>query len=279
MNRASFYTLTLVLLAILQSGCSSFLYYPDNYMYVEEETMEYKPQDLVFKINDKQEVHSWYFSTPKKPKAIVVFFHGNAQNRTSHIVGLYWMIKAGYDVFAVEYPGYADSEGKPNPKNTVETAVAAIRFAHAKKPKIPLIVYGQSLGGAIALRAVIDLKDEIKPALVVADSTFLSYTKIANRIMSKSWITWPFQWMAYLVFSDTYAPGDKISDLKSPLLVIHSKDDPIIPYVFGEEIFNKAPEPKELWSLNGFRHISVFNGQAGIINRQRFLEKLEKRGL
>ena len=256
------------------------MYYPDHYMYVEEETMEYKPEDLVFKINNKQEVHSWYFSSPKPPKAIVVFFHGNAQNRTSHIVGLYWMVKAGYDLFAVEYPGYGDTEGKPNPKNTVETARAAIRYAAAKKPKVPLIIYGQSLGGAISLRGVIDTKNDVKPALVVADSTFLSYQKIAKTMMKRSWLTWPFQWMSSVGFSDEYAPGDKVSEISPiPLLVIHSKNDRVIPYSFGEEVYNKAKSPKELWTLEDTAHIGIFAAPAGVVNRQRFLQRLEKMGL
>ena len=242
--------------------------------------MEFQPEETVLKIKSGLDVHAWYFSSRKPAKAVIVFFHGNGQNRTSHIVSLYWLIKAGYDLLALDYPGYGDTDGKPTPENTVETGHAALRYVAAKKPKLPIIVYGQSLGGAVALRTVIDMKDEIKPALVVADSTFLSYQKAAQNVLSKSWVTWLLQPLAWVLLSDRYAPKGAVASISPiPLLVIHARDDTVVPFKLGEEVFNKAQEPKEFWPLEKGWHIGTFSTPDGPRIRQKFLEKLKKMGL
>lgn len=272
--------LTLVVVLLMPLGCSSLLYYPDDVMYVELETMEFQPEEVVFKIESGPEVHSWYFTSKQPAKALIVFFHGNGANRTGHIAGLYWLLRSGYDILALDYPGYADSEGKPTPKNTVETGHAALRYAVKRRPGLPLIVYGQSLGGAVAMRTVIDLKKEITPALVVADSTFASYQRAGKKVLSKSWVTWLMQPLANLVLSDEYAPGDAIAEISPvPLLVIHSKEDRVIPYVLGEEVFAKARSPKEFWRLEAGPHIATFALPGGVKNRTRFIEKLASLGI
>jgi uncharacterized protein len=263
------------------AGCSNMLYYPDQTLYTDPATsFDKPPEDVIIKTAAGDSNHAWYFSgLYKKPKAIIVFCHGNGQNRSAHIVGLYWLVREGYDLLAIDYPGYADSDGNPDPENTVEAAKDAIRWAVKKEPNLPLIVYGQSLGGAISMRAVIDLKGEIKPALVVADSTFLSYERVARGILSEHWITWLIQPLPYMVLSDKYAPGDDIAKIGTRLLVIHSKQDQAIPFRFGEEIYAKAAEPKEFWPLEKGGHISTFILPGGAEMRTKFLAKLTELGL
>lgn len=256
-------------------SCSSLLYHPDHVMYVEQEMMEYKPEDQVLPLASGGEVHSWYFAAPGKPKGVVVFFHGNGENRTSHIVDVYWMVKAGYDLLAVEYPGYGETDGSPTPKNTVEAGHAALRYAARRNPGLPLIVYGHSLGGAVALRTVLDMKKEVPVALVVAADTFLSYRRAGQRVLARAWITWPVQWLPWLVLSDEYAPGKNVADLSpTQLVVIHYDDDPLIPFDLGQEIYETAQTSKELWTLNGREHNSIFYGARGLPVRERLLKKL-----
>lgn len=259
----------------LATGCTSLLYYPDDVIYVDPATSFRKPpDDVVIKSATGEENHAWYFAALKPAKAIIVFCHGNGQNRSAHIVSMYWLVREGYDLLAIDYPGYADNDGEPTPQNTVEAAKAAIRYAVAKKPNLPLIVYGQSLGGAISMRAVLDLRSEVHPKLVVADSTFMSYKAAARGLMSKHWLTWVFQPIGGWVMSDAFAPGKEIAKLDAPLLVIHARDDSVIPFDLGEELFATANEPKEFWPLEKSDHIRAFILPEGASTRQRFLNKL-----
>jgi alpha-beta hydrolase superfamily lysophospholipase len=253
---------------------------PDDLLYTNpEHSFKQPPEDVVIRSAGGEENHAWRFVALQKSKAVIVFCHGNGQNRSAHIVGLYWLVKEGYDVLAIDYPGYADNDGDPTPENTVEAAKAAMRFAVTGKPALPLIVYGQSLGGAVALRAVIDLRNEIKPALVVADSTFLSYRRVGKAILASHWLTWLAQPLAGVVLDDRFAPGDEVAKIGAPLLVIHSREDELVPYGSGEEIYNKASAPKEIWSLEKGRHIQTFILPDGAGLRKRFLAKLAAMGM
>ncbi len=269
--------ITFMTIMVFSISCSNLLYFPDHVLYVNEELMEFKPEDVVVKIKSGQEVHGWYFSSKQKPKAVIVFFHGNGQNRSAHIIDVYWLIKEGYDLFAIEYPGYGETDGSPTPENTVEAGHAALRYVAQRQPKLPMVVYGQSLGGAVALRSVLDLKNEIPIQLVVVSSTFLSYENVGQAMLKRSWFTWLFQLLPKAIFDDKYAPGDRIKELAPiPLLVMHDKEDPVVPYSQGVDLFNKAAEPKEMWELEGRNHGQPFSGDRGPEMRKRFLERLVK---
>jgi uncharacterized protein len=270
------YVLLICLINICCAGCAGFLYYPTKNVYVDVDKLEVKPEQCQFETKNEK-IGCWYFHATTKPKAVIALFHGNAQNRSSHFAALYWVLKEGYDLFVFDYPGYADSTGSPNPKNTVASGVEALRFLKTHHPDLPIIVYGQSLGGAIALRTVIDAKNEIVPAMVVADSTFLSYRQVARKMLAKHWFSWPLQPLAYLTLSDRYAPDDHIKDFPHvPLVVIDSEEDHIVPYELGQQLFAQAPEPKEFWQLTKSPHISGFEGPEGPALRKKFLDKLDK---
>lgn len=258
------------------AGCSSLLYYPTRIVYVDPATIEVTPEDCAIDA-DGIKIKAWYFHPQANPPAVIVLFHGNAENRSSHFTGLYWLVKEGYDLFVFDYPGYADSTGRPSPASTLAAGKAALRYVHSRWPRTPLIVYGQSLGGAVALRSVLELKGEIAPALVVADSTFLSYKSAARSVASHMWLTWPLQPLTYLLFSDKYAPGDLVKGMSpTPLLVIHSRQDEVIPFQLGEEVYEKAAEPKEFWPMETGPHISTFRLPQGEEFRHRFLGKLNE---
>lgn len=273
----------IALSCLLLVGCTSLLYAPDQHLYVDTEKLSPKPDQIKFTAESSggvNEAGGWYFRSEAKPKAVIVYFHGNGQNRSAHFAGLYWLVKEGYDLFIFDYPGYGDVGGKSTPENTVAVGKAAILYVQKNKPDLPIIIYGQSLGGAVAMRAMIELKGQVKPKLFVADSTFLSYRKIAQKVLAKHWLTWLLQPVGWLVMSDEYAPGDRVKEISPiPMLVIHSKKDHVVDYSMGEDVFQRAAEPKEFWPLEEGRHIETFSGYDmlyALKTRKRFLAKLDQ---
>lgn len=282
----------LAILIFLVSGCSSALYYPSQQLYddpakVGAESGESNPkianivpEDIWFKSEDGTKLNGWYFKAPgkKKPKALIVFFHGNGENISSHFLTLRWILGYGFDYFIFDYRGYGRSEGDPSPRGTMEDGKAAIRWAaiRAREKKAPLVIFGQSLGGAVALRSVIELGREVPLKLMAVDSTFASYRSEGASVLSSSWLTWIFQPLAYLLLSDRYAPSDRIREIApTPLLVMHGDADKTVPIKHGEKLFKLAQQPKEFWRIPGGEHIDVFwvhNGEY----RRRFIEKLRQ---
>lgn len=260
------------------SGCSSLLYHPSRTLFLNAAKLGHPPREVRFASLDGTELNGWYFRTPlrKNPKGLLVFFHGNGENISTHFAQLYWILEEGYNFFIFDYQGYGRSQGKPSPRKTVKDGKAALCWSFLQKPTVPLIVFGQSLGGAVALRTVSEVKGQIPVAYLVVDSTFLSYRAVAREILSRHWLTWILQPLATLTLSDRYAPGNRVAAISPiPLLVIHGDQDQTVSFRLGEKLFNKAGEPKEFLKIPGGRHIDVFARHNGRY-RKELLKRLNR---
>jgi fermentation-respiration switch protein FrsA (DUF1100 family) len=263
------------LVLLLFSSCSSLLYYPTRSLHYDPSKLKLKPEEVFFPSKNGSKLFGWYFSAAKKPaKGVILLFHGNAENLSSHYLSAVWLLNHGYDLFVFSYQGYGRSEGSPKPKNTVEDGVAALNWVAQKR--LPVIVLGQSLGGAIAMRSIVELENRSFVKFVALDSTFPSYKSMGRKVLSRSILTWPFQWLGWLVMSDEYAPEGRIGEISPiPLLVIHGENDSVVEMEMGERIFQEAKEPKEFWKIPHGGHTDIFMVQPEKY-KQEFLDRLDR---
>lgn len=255
------------------SACSSLLYFPSQGQYYNPAKIPLAYDDVFITNKEGQKIHAWYFHSQGPSKGTFLFFHGNAENLTSHFIGLYWLPAQGYSYLIFDYPGYDKSDGSPTPESTVTAGKEVLRWLAQHKGDDPLYIYGQSLGGNIALRVTLDMKNEIPIKAVIIDGSFLSYKRAGRAVLAKNWITWIMQPLTYLVLSDKYAPR-KIEDLPPiPLLVIHGENDPVVPVSQGKDLYARAKEPKQLWLLPKGSHGDSFFTEDGAY-RQKLLDYL-----
>jgi len=202
---------------------------------------------------DGQYLHSWLFKSHHRPsKGLVTFFHGNAQNLTSHWGSLRHLIEDGYDLIIYDYRGYGLSSGLPRQHFIYQDSFIMLNdskeiFDRGKYPFF--MVYAQSLGGAIAARAVSQWKHSSIINLLVLDSTFLSYQKVAQNLLGRTFF--PFSLLGKatpILISDQYAPLHTIQKIKAPTLVIHGTSDQVISYQFGKELYQSL-ETKKKWMI------------------------------
>jgi uncharacterized protein len=253
-------------------ACSSFIYFPrePKKKFYDPSQVGLKQEEVEFENSEGTRIHGWWFESKTQPsKGTVIFFHGNAENLTTHFLSMAWLPAEGYNYFIFDYPGYGVSEGKPTPYTALISGRAALHWVHDHKDQRPLIVYGQSLGGNVAFRALLDTKDTIPYRALILDGTFLSYRSVARQKASESWVLWLFQPFVWLSMNDTYAPHDLEKRAPVPLLVIHGQKDPVIHPKYGEEIFAKSPEPKQIWRIENGRHGDSFWG-----NNKPYRQKL-----
>ena len=110
----------------------------------------------------------------------------------------------------------------------------------------PIILFGHSLGGAIAIAAAAQ-----RPCVraVIAAATFARYWRIAA---AKAWYVWPLAWMTV---STAFDPVDALPGIAPrPLLVIHGTADDIIPFEFGKSLYEHAREPKRFVEVRDGGH-------------------------
>ncbi len=267
------------ILFILFSSCAPLLYQPSRTSLTDFQKIKVKrPEEIHFSSRDGTPLHGWYFKNRirKLSKGLLVFFHGNAQNITTHFANLHWILEYGYDYFIFDYQGYGKSRGKPSPKKTVDDGVAAVCWAYQRAPDIPLVIFGQSLGGAIALRTVVEIKDHVPISYVIVDSTFHSYKSVSRSILARSILSWPFQPLAYFLMSDRYAPKKRIAEISPiPLLVLHGDKDKTVPFKLGKKVYQLAKEPKEFIKIQDGDHIDAFWRHQGRY-RKELIQRLDK---
>lgn len=254
------------------TGCSQLFYYPDSNLYTSQKKLAPYLSEKELK-GPYGKVIAWTFTNPDKKiqkKAHLLFYHGNAQNVSSHFYSLYWILEHGYSFTIFDYPGYGGSEGEPTPRSTTDTGKFMIDYITQTYPQSPLLIFGQSLGGNIALYTAAEKNNSKNICGVVIDSTFLSYRTVARRTMAANWLTWLLQPLAYVAVSDSYAAKKNISQLRQPLQIYHGTSDTTVAIENGQDVFSAANEPKTFTSVHEGLHTDAFTGP----DRLRYQKKL-----
>ncbi len=246
--------LSLISLGFL-SSCTSLIYHPDNYLHAHPDQFKVKFQAFTIPSSDGTTLSAWrLYSKNPKPKRLLLYFHGNAQNLTSHFVNTVWMTDFDTDIIIFDYRGYGRSGGSPEPVGVAQDGLAFLNYAHAEYVKgqfSQFVVYAQSLGGAVALKALEDFSHRQDIDLLVLDSTFRSPRDVARK---KTF--WPLS----LIISNAATADEKLLHLTMPVLSIHSTLDYVVHYDLGARLYesiSRSPK-KEFWSFDDQGHGDVF---------------------
>lgn len=185
-------------------------------------------------------LHAWYVPAPDA-KATILFFHGNAGNISHRIDYLPMFHRLGYNTLIIDYQGYGQSSGSPSELNTYQDARAAWQFLTEEKNIAPaqIILYGESLGGAIATW----LAANENPGLLILASTFTSVPDMAEKI-------YPFL-PVRLIARINYNTLELLQSITAPVLVAHSPQDEVVPFEHGQRLYQAAAEPKQFLTLQG----------------------------
>ena len=266
--------LCLFLVLLSQLGCNHLFYQPDEFMYADIKMMVDRFEGGSLATTDGEYITYWDIPGKGPEKGVILQFHGNAENMTSHHLYVSWLTQHGYRVVTFDYRGYGRSTGSPSREGLVIDGKTIL--AHVcQKSRTPVVVVGQSLGGAVAVPAIAQWPQNCVCSLVL-DSTFASYRDITRDKLGGFFLTWPFQYpLSYLV-SDGESPVDYISDVKARVLSIHGLTDPVVGFHHGKALFDKAVDPdKVMWPLETEvpNHLEALTPNSPY--RQKFLGYLE----
>ena len=202
-------------------------------------------EEAHFQAEDGTRLHGWYLEHPR-PRAVVLFAHGNAGNLTHRIdivEQLRWRLHVSVMIF--DYRGYGKSRGSPTEQGILQDARAArawlARRANVAEQEIVLL--GRSLGGGV----MVDLAARDGARALVLDSTFTSLPDVG---------AWHYPWLPVRWLMRTRLDSlSKIGQYRGPLLQFHGDADRIVPYELGRRLFQAAPGPRKRFvTLAGHDH-------------------------
>jgi fermentation-respiration switch protein FrsA (DUF1100 family) len=201
-------------------------------------------ENVHFDTTDGESLHGWYVPAAEA-RGVLLFFHGNAGNISHRLESILIFNRLELDVLIVDYRGYGQSTGKPSEPGTYRDAQAAwdylVRDRHVEPGKI--VVFGRSLGGAVGAWLAAQLPAEEQPAAVIIESSFTSGADMARRLYP----VYP----AGLLTRLKYPVIEYAARLQCPVLVVHSRDDEIIPFAMGRAIYDAVGQPKDFIELRG----------------------------
>jgi len=234
---ALLYVALVVLLYLTQSR---YVYYPESKLeaYPSDVGLAFEEVNLV--TEDGIRLSAWYVPS-QRSQEVILFCHGNAGNISHRLDSLGVFYNLGFSTFIFDYRGYGRSEGHPSEQGTYKDAEAAWQYL-VKVLKVPpnrIVIFGRSLGGAIAT----ELAVRHQPAALIIESTFMSFKDIASEM-------YPYI-PTSLIARFSYNTLEHIRNVKAPVLIVHSSQDDIIPFRHGQSLYSAAREPKEFLKIQG----------------------------
>ena len=249
------YVLIVTLAAVQQD---KLIYFPERHLVATPTAIGLRFEEIAVTTEDGVRLHGWFvpaaigtgsadeLAVAGRPATderapVVLFCHGNAGNISHRLDTLRLLHELGLAVLLFDYRGYGRSEGRPSEPGLYRDAQAAWSYLTRERGYTPdeVVLWGRSLGGAV----VTELATQVAPRALILESTFTSAVDLGAEVYR--WL--PVRWMARMRY-DTVA---KIGAVTCPKLIVHSRDDEIVPFSHGERIYARAARPKELLAITG----------------------------
>lgn len=196
---------------------------------------------------DGEEIYAWYCRS-EKPVASAIFCHGNTGNLTISAEAIPHLLAAGLNVLFFDYRGFGRSSGSATWRGVISDGVTAAKFHDKIRPKhIPSVLYGFSLGGAVAAQVI---RRHPFDALIL-QSTFTSLPDITRVLFPRLPL--------HLLSGNLFDTVSVMKRLQVPLLVIHGTADETCPCSMGHKILDACgSEQKTIVTIEGGLHKDLF---------------------
>lgn len=201
-------------------------------------------ESTVIDTSDGERVLAW--GVPPAPgRPVILYFHGTGETVYSRPARFRNLAKAGYGILGLSYRGYASSTGSPSEDGLRRDAEAFYDHVRARHPGSPVVLWGYSLGSGVAVR----LASERHVDGLVLEAPYTSIVEVGSR------------WFPYLpvrhLMTNQFRSDERIGRVTAPLLVLHGKQDAVVPVEFGKRLFALANEPKRIELIDQGDHLNL----------------------
>ena len=211
---------------------------------------------------DGQSLDGWFVPADNKreSRGLVIFFHGNAGNISHRLDYLRMFRDLGIATLIIDYRGYGRSSGTPSEAGTYLDGAAAWRHATEALGFAAgrIVLFGESLGGGVAAQ----LAEANHPGALVLASTFTSVPDLGADLYP----VLPIRMLARI----GYGTLARLPQISCPILIVHSRNDDIIPFVHGRRLFEAARQPKLFLEIEGGHN------EGFVFGREQWIKQLDE---
>ena len=232
------------LLALMYIFQRQLMYFPDARRTAPAQAGLPQAEEIQLTSADGAKLIAWHVA-PRGGKPVVLYFQGNAGGPDLRVGRFTWLIADGTGLVALNYRGYGGSSGKPSEDGLVRDAVAAYEFAAARYAPQRIVLWGESLGTAVAVA----LAATHEVGGLILDAPFTSAAEVGAA-------AYPFLPVRWLI-KDAFHSDRRIARVKAPILVLHGERDSIVPIEFGERLYALAPGPKRMVRFPQGGHVDL----------------------
>ena len=206
-----------------------------------------------FETPDGEMLFGWYCRA-EKPIASALFCHGNTGNLTTVAELIPYLLEAGYNVLFFDYRGFGQSTGHPSIAGVVADGVTAARHHETiRPPDLPSVLYGYSLGGAVAAQVI---RHHPFDGMIL-HSTFTSLPDLAR-------VTWP-RLPLHAFAGDFFNTLSVMKKIRVPVLILHGTADEVVPCWMAHALYDACQSPKCLYTVAGGLHKDLFVRDAEVL--------------
>lgn len=243
-----------LVLALVYAFQDRLIYFPTRELVTTPRDHGFDYEDVWLATEDGVRIHGWFIGAPGA-RATVLHLHGNGGNISHRMQRIALFRAIGLNVFVIDYRGYGRSAGNPSEEGTYRDAHAAWRHLTRTRGLAPaaIVVHGESLGGSVASW----LAARETPRALVIESSFTSAPDLGAEA---------YPWLPVRRLSRyAYPTRANLARVAAPVLIVHSRDDEIVPFRHAVELYAAAREPKRLLELRGGHNDGFWVSRAAYI--------------
>lgn len=190
-------------------------------------------------------LHGLWLPQPDPQAPVLLYLHGARYDVRGSAPRMRRMHELGFSVLGVDYRGFGKSTpGLPSEAMAAEDARAAWDWLAQQHPQSRRFIFGHSLGGAIAVNLASQVGDE---AGLIVEGSFTSIPDVVS--------TFRWGWLPVSpLITQRFDAASRVAEVGSPLLVVHGSRDSLIPPRLGQQLYERAREPKRFVLVEGGSH-------------------------
>lgn len=268
-------TITLVLCVVLRAAgyFDAQFYRPSHRDFGMQVDLGLDPEMVSFESADGTVLAGWLLRAREPVRGTVIYYQGSDRNITYTSRHVYWLTEHGLNVFLFDYRGFGLSDGSPSRRGLVEDSVAAVDMIIEREdsPGARIVLYGQSMGGQLALNAAA-VRQDSGIRLVVAEATYSNQRYHLSDKLGRLGPLWLVKWGGWLLTSSQLSGESAIRRLQAtPVLLIHGDVDTGVAPYHSDRLYARASGPVTLWRYAGYEHLRIFDDAS---NRERLVRMI-----